>query len=98
MKKRKNPKRRVLENIAKKLDIPEDIIFNIPRITMMANKEIRIENCNSVLEYESDKVTVSATDIIVELLGEALCINIITDDEILVCGNIMSINFSKIGA
>ena len=51
MKKRKNPKRRVLENIAKKLDIPEDIIFNIPRITMMANKEIRIENCNSVLEY-----------------------------------------------
>ena len=98
MKKKKKSQHGLLENIVKKMDIPEDIVFNIPRITMMANKEIRIENCKSVLEYETDKVTVSATDMLVELLGEALYINIITDDEITVSGNILSVNFSKIGA
>lgn len=98
MKKNKKPKRRLLENIVKKLDIPEDIVFNIPRITMMANKEIRIENCKSVLEYETDKITVSAVDMLIELSGESLHINIITEDEISVSGNILSISFSKIGA
>lgn len=98
MKKKKKPQRRLLENIVKKLDIPEDIIFNIPRITMMSNKEIRIENCKSVLEYETDKVTISSTDILIELFGENLCINIITDDEITVTGNILSVNFSKLGS
>lgn len=98
MKKNKKPKIRLLENIVKKLDIPEDIVFNIPRITMMANKEIRIENCKSVLEYETDKITVSAVDMLIELSGESLHINIITEDEISVSGNILSISFSKIGA
>ena len=98
MKKNKKPKIRLLENIVKKLDIPEDIVFNIPRITMMSNKEIRIENCKSVLEYETDKITVSAVDMLIELSGESLHINIITEDEISVSGNILSISFSKIGA
>ena len=97
MKKNKRPKGRFLKDIIKKLDIPEDIVFNTPRITIMSNEEIRIENCDSVLEYECDNITISAIDMLIEISGDELRISIITDDEILIRGNILSVNFSKIG-
>jgi len=98
MKKHRKTRRHFSEKIVKKLDIPEDIIFDIPRITMMANKEIRIENCTSVLEYETDKISLRAKDTVIELYGTELSINLITDDEISVSGIIVSVNFSSFGS
>ena len=98
MKKHKKPKRAIGKKIVKKLDIPEDIVFDIPRITTMANQEIRIENYKSIIEYEADKITLTANDIIMELFGSDFNITVITDEEISVTGNIMSINFSELGS
>ena len=66
MKKHRKTKRRLPEKIVKKLDIPEDIIFDIPRITIMANKEMRIENYNSILEYENNKIVLSANSHLIQ--------------------------------
>ena len=96
MTKRKKPKRKVSEKIVKKLDIPEDIIFDIPRITLLVPKELRIENYKSILEYENCKITLSCKNILIEICGENLNISLITDEEIAICGNIASMNFSKI--
>lgn len=95
MARRRKTRKSLPKKIAKTLDIPEDILFNTPRITMMANNELRLENYKSVLEYESDKITISTNDLIIELRGLSLDITIITDDEISICGTIFSIEFSK---
>ena len=98
MKKHRKPRKRISEKIVKKLDIPEDIIFDIPRITMMANKEIRIENFTSVLEYATDKIALRAKNTVIELYGSELNINLITDEEISVSGLFVSVNFSELGS
>lgn len=94
MARRRPKKRNIPKKIAKTLDIPEDILFDIPRITMMSNTDLRIENYKSILEYEADKITLLTKNLIIELRGTGLNITIITDDEISICGTITAINFS----
>lgn len=95
MRRRRTKRQSLPKKVAKKLDIPEDILFSAPRITMMSNCELRLENYKSVLEYESEKITLATKELIIEIRGFCLDITIITDDEISVCGTILSVEFSK---
>lgn len=93
---RKKAKRNVPKKIAKTLDIPEDVMLGVPRLTMMSNCELRIENYKSILEYETGKITLCTKDMLIAIGGEKLDIGIICDDEISVTGEILSMEFSKI--
>lgn len=95
MPRHKRKRKSIPRKIAKTLDIPEDILFDVPRILMTSNNEIRIENYKSILEYENTKITLMSKELIIEIHGENLNINIITDDEISVCGTVLAVNFIK---
>lgn len=95
MARRRAKGRNIPKKIVKTLDIPEDIVFDIPRILIHSNSEMRIENYKSILEYEAEKITLSSKYLIIEIKGEDLNICIITDDEISISGNILAVNFSK---
>lgn len=92
---RKKAKRLTPKKIVKTLDVPEDVIFNSPRITMMSNKELRIENYTSILLYEENQVSVATKDVILSIQGENFSIEIITNDEFTLTGNIGSLEFSQ---
>lgn len=92
---RKKTKRLVPKRLTKTLDIPEDVFFNFPRITMMSNKELRLENYTAVLLYENDQVSVATKDVILTISGEDLSIEIITDDEFTLVGKILALEFSQ---
>lgn len=94
MKRARTKRRNIPKKIAKTLDIPEDILFDVPRILMTSNEDIRIENYKSILEYEPDKITLMTKEFIIEIHGKNLNISIITDDEISICGTVLAINFS----
>ena len=93
MKRRKTKRQSVPKKIAKTLDIPEDILFNAPRLLMTSNKDLRIENYISILVYETDKIALTTNEYIIEIDGKNLNITIITDEEISITGAVMSINF-----
>lgn len=95
MRRRRTKRKNLPKKIAKTLDIPEDILFDVPRILMTSNEDIRIENYKSILEYETDKITLMTKEFLIEIYGKNLNITIITDDEISICGIILSINFSS---
>ncbi len=95
MRRPKAKRQSIPKKVAKTLDIPEDILFDIPRILMLSNSEIRIENYRSILEYEAEKITLCSKNLIIELKGENLDIAVITDDEISITGNVLCVNFSK---
>ena len=97
MRKRKAKRQSLPEKIAKTLDIPEDILFNSPRMIMTSNNDLRIENYKSILEYETDKITLMTKEFIIEIYGKNLNITIITDEEISITGVILSMNFSICG-
>ena len=56
MKRRKKKSESISKKIVGRFDIPEDVVFDIPRITVCDNTEIRIENYKTVLEYEETAI------------------------------------------
>lgn len=94
MKRRKKPRESLSKKIVGRFDIPEDVVFDIPRITICNNTEIRIENYKTVLEYEEDGVKLACKDKFIHINGKALNITVITDDEIGIKGIITSIEFA----
>ncbi len=93
MKKRRKqePKKR---KFLMQFDIPEDIIFDVPRITVSDNSEIRIENYKNILEYEENKISLACKDKFINITGKNLNITIITDDEVSIKGEIENIQYA----
>ncbi len=81
--------------VSKFLEIPREVLSNIPKITVTGFDEILIENFKGILEYEDFFVRISTTIGNININGFNLKLNQMTDDDILVSGKIENIDFEK---
>ena len=75
------------------LEIPKEVATNIPKVTMLGNEEIVIENCKGVLEYEEFFVRVATSIVNISINGFKLNLGKITEDNISIKGIIENIDF-----
>lgn len=94
MQKNHKKSKQISKKIVSCFDIPGDVIFDIPRITVCDNTEIRIENYKTVLEYDETAIKFACKDKFINIIGQNLNITVITDDEISVKGILTSITFA----
>ena len=94
LKRQKKKKETLSEKWFGGVDIPEDVLLHVPRITMMDNQEVRIENYQTVLEYEENKIQFACKYRFLTITGKGLMISLITDDEVNVRGEILTVQFS----
>lgn len=90
MPKKEKRSKAVREKIGQILDMPLDMIKGYSRMTVIGNESILIENYKGIMEYEDDIIRLSNN---ICVLGNKLFIEEITDDEILITGDIRSIEF-----
>lgn len=79
--------------VSKFLEIPREVISDIPKITITGFDEILIENFKGILEYEDFFARISTSLGNVNINGFNLKLNQMTDDDILVSGKIENIDF-----
>ena len=77
------------------LEIPQEISTNIPKLTIVGFQKILIENYKAILEYQDFYVRLSTHIGIININGFELNLNEMTNDDILITGNIESIDFEK---
>lgn len=51
---------KVKENLSLKLDLPRDLVLNLPRITITGNNEVIIENHKGVVLFEENQVKINS--------------------------------------
>ena len=76
------------KKILSKLSIPEEIVYDLPYITAVGNKEINIENYSGITEYTPNKTRIKTSCGILAIEGENLSIGHISPDEIKIKGTI----------
>ena len=76
-----------------KLDLPQDIVFNLPRLTMIGNKELFIENHNGVIHFSPDKLILALAQGSLEIEGSELMIRSILPQEVLIEGTVKQIKY-----
>ncbi|QSF43911.1 MULTISPECIES: sporulation protein YqfC [Paenibacillus] len=75
------------------LDLPQDVLQELPRITLIGNKELYIENHRGVLNFSSGQLTIALVNGSLEISGEGLMIRNILGQELAVEGIIGEIRY-----
>lgn len=91
----KEPKPKMKEKVADVLELPKEVMLNIPKFTMIGTGNLVIENYKGIIEYDDTRIRVNTGAGMVRITGERLFIKEITSEDIMVDGDIKSVEFVK---
>lgn len=91
--KRRNKRINKINNI---LELPQEIVTNNPKITIVGFEELLIENYKTILEYEDFYVKINTYIGAININGFNLRLKEMTGDDIMVLGKIDSLDFESI--
>ncbi|TNJ64136.1 sporulation protein YqfC [Paenibacillus hemerocallicola] len=86
--------RRLSKLTAKLLDLPQDVVLDLPRFTMIGNRQLYIENHRGVLHFSSDTLKLGLSQGKLEIHGKELVIRAILPEEVFIEGVISDIRYS----
>ena len=79
------------QNIADKLDLPRDIILNMPQIKVMGNNEIIIENHEGIILFEDSQIKINSGIGLISIYGSKFEVLFIGGSTITIGGKFKSI-------
>lgn len=86
-------KKKIADRISDTLEIPRDIIANMPRVVITGNGMVHIEGFSGIEEYESERITVRVKEGMVSVAGAGLSIDEITEEYINLKGVVKTVEF-----
>lgn len=78
------------------LEVPKEISTNEPKITIAGFKKMLIENYKVILEYQDIYIRIKTYIGIVNISGFNLKLGEMTSDDIMITGDIETVDFEKI--
>lgn len=75
------------------LELPQEVVSKATKLTIIQNTSILIEGYKQIIDYYDDyiKIKLNSMDVLID--GKALDIKEITDSDLVIEGNIYSINY-----
>ncbi len=87
----------IKESVSEAFELPKDIMLDLPKITMLGDVELYIENHKGIIEYSIEKIRVDINKGTLIILGKDLFIKTIITEEIIISGKIYSVEFNNRG-
>lgn len=81
------------KRVAEALDIPKEVYLNLPRIIMTGNTELYLCGYKALNDYSEKEIRLISHDGVIAVAGENLVIKSIENEEIIISGSIISVNF-----
>lgn len=78
------------------LELPEEVISNKPKLTIVGFEELLIENYKSILEYEDFYIKINTHIGAININGFNLRLKEMTGDDIMVLGKIETLDFESV--
>lgn len=91
----KKHKKMLQDNIAGLFEIPTDVMFDLPKITLIGNVQLYIENHRGIIEYRPEAIRISVNTGEVEVIGKELIIRTISSEEIYLDGLIQAVKYNQ---
>ena len=84
----KDFKMKIKREMSDILEIPSDVLMDLPKIILLGDVQVFIENHRGIVEYSSDRVRIHVKEYEVVIIGENLRLKNVFTDEIQVEGKI----------
>ncbi|GAA4858287.1 sporulation protein YqfC [Paenibacillus vulneris] len=78
---------------AKLLDLPQDVVLDLPRMTLIGNMQLYIENHRGVLHFSNELMRLALNKGSLEVRGKQLVIRAILTEEVFIEGVIEDVKF-----
>ncbi|MDR1150021.1 MAG: sporulation protein YqfC [Clostridiales bacterium] len=75
------------------LELPKEIVLNLPIIIITGNDEISVENYKGIIEYSTEKIRLNSTVGILKIEGKKLILKQMTSECICITGLILKLEY-----
>jgi sporulation protein YqfC len=75
------------------IDLPPDVTLDLPRLTLIGNRKLFIENHRGLVHFSSERLKLAIHNGLLELLGSGLMIRTISAEEISIEGQINELKY-----
>lgn len=86
-----NKKNRILE----KIDLPKDVVMDLPKITIVGDSEITIENHEGIESFEDECIKIKTNNGIIKIEGQNFEILYIASETIVLSGKFKSVDYGE---
>lgn len=76
------------------LDLPQDVVFDLPRVTLIGNMQLYVENHRGVLHFSETQLKLALTHGCMEIRGKQLSIRAILPEEVFIEGFIDEVKYT----
>ena len=81
------------KNMTEALELPKEIMLNLPLISLVGREEVTIENYRGILEYSEEVVRIGTAAGVLCLKGNGLCLKQLSAECMVVTGTITGMEF-----
>ncbi|MBO5329916.1 sporulation protein YqfC [Anaerotignum sp.] len=81
------------KNVTEALELPKEIMLNLPLISLVGREEVTIENYKGILEYGEELVRIGTAAGVLRLTGSGLCLKQLSAECMVVTGRIENLSF-----
>lgn len=85
----------IKSSLSEILELPKDIVLDLPKITMIGNIQVYIENHKGIIEYSKQRIRINTNIGILRLTGKGMYIRTIVTEEVIVVGEIETLEFQE---
>ena len=85
-----------MSKFTKLFEIPDEVVSDVPKVTVVNFDRILIENYKCILEYQNIFIRIKMSNGLIDISGLNLELNEMTKDDLIIRGTIESIEFEKI--
>ncbi len=75
------------------LELPKEIMLDLPKVTLIGNLQLNIENHKGIIEYTSNQIRISSNSGMIKIQGNDLYIKTIIKEEIIITGEIHTFEY-----
>ncbi|MDR5657981.1 sporulation protein YqfC [Serpentinicella sp. ANB-PHB4] len=88
-----NKSEEIKKSLAELLELPKDVMLDLPKITLIGQLQVYIENHKGILEYSTTRIRINTKNGILRVSGKNLTIKNIIVEEIVIVGEISQVEF-----
>ena len=75
------------------VELPNEIVLNVPLITIVGNNKILIENFKNIVQYSNEIIKINTTCGILKIAGKNLFLKELNKNKVLINGILFQVEF-----
>lgn len=88
-------KPKLKDRMAETFGTSKEVILDVPRLTLIGNRELMVENYKSIGEYTENLIVLNSKSCKLKISGSELEIRSIATEMIYICGKISAVEFKR---